>query len=420
MRYSARCKCGNYVILEIEDDTSFRIFCGHCGTILGVHTSPLDTSSKTDNSSDDSSNLIIPVETIEHSQYVLEKTQPMKQMADLEPTQPIQRMDKMQHMDRMQRGTNRITRNDASNDCLKTCVAEIPTSSSNNIQSKQTQTSAPATRSIYIDKYKILKQLGQGSMGKVYLGIDEETNQKVAIKVMNQNGNERILDYFIREAQVLIQLHHPNIIALKKYGNFQGSPFIAMEYAEGSTLEEVLNQHPISVRYALEIVIYILDALEYVSHYHIVHRDIKPTNIIIGKNSKSIKLIDFGVGKSLEDQNNLTKTGQIVGTIYYMAPEQLQNAVHVDYRADIYAVGATLYHALANCPPFEENGSNMVRVLMAKTSNQYITLGQRGISNLSNRLISIVEKAMAFNPKDRFNSAKEMQAELMNVYKEYI
>lgn len=419
MRYSARCKCGNYVILEIEENTSFRIFCGHCGTLLGVHTSSPDTSSKTENASDDSSNLIIPVETIESSQYVVEKTQPMQQMSDLERTQPMQRMNNMQRMDKMQRDrTNRITRNDANNDCLKTCVTDIPTSSSHSTQSNST--SAPAQKSLYIDKYKILKQLGQGSMGKVYLGIDEESNQKVAIKVMNQNGNERILDYFIREAQVLIQLHHPNIIALKKYGNFQGSPFIAMEYAEGSTLEELLNQHPISVRYALEIVIYILDALEYVSHYHIVHRDIKPTNIIIGKNSKSIKLIDFGVGKSLEDQNNLTKTGQIVGTIYYMAPEQLQNAVHVDYRADIYAVGATLYHALANCPPFEENGSNMVRVLMAKTSNQYITLGQRGIPNLSKRLISIVEKAMAFNPKDRFNSAKEMQAELMNVYKEYI
>jgi len=411
MRYSARCKCGNYIILEIENDTSFRIFCGHCGTLLGVHTSPSINSSESNNSADDSSNLIIPAETLSNPQYVLERTQPMQQMVDLERTQPMQQMEKIQRITKVHNNKPNI-----DNDCLKTHISDIDDSTNKHVSSK----TLPSSSSLYIDKYKILKQLGQGAMGKVYLGIDEETKQQVAIKVMNQNSNGKILDYFIREAQVLIQLHHPNIIELKQYGNFKGAPFIAMEYAEGSTLEDILNQHPISVRYALEIMIYILDALEYVSHYHIIHRDIKPTNIIIGKNSKSIKLIDFGVGKSLEDQNNLTKTGQIVGTIYYMAPEQLQNAVHVDYRADIYAVGATLYHALANCPPFEEHGANMVRVLMAKTSNQYIRLGQRGIANLSNPLISIVEKAMAFNPQDRFNSAHEMQAALMNVYKEYI
>ncbi|HPY75141.1 MAG: serine/threonine protein kinase [Planctomycetes bacterium] len=391
-QYIAQCECGNHMIIESDENLSFlRVVCGKCGILLINHV--VNKSIKNYSSP----NLAIP-----------QQKRRFAGLSDNAPTMNTSTLP-LSAKKSMVTDTKKNIRFDVNTSSLSESPLKIDTE----------LYSSPEKQTMYIGQYKILKQLGSGSMGKVYLGIDENTNEQVALKVINKNSDVLALDYFLRETQVLLSLHHPNIVALKGWGNYEGSPFIAMEYVSGITLEELLVQQKITIRYAIEIMVSVLDALNYVHNYHIVHRDIKPTNIIIGTKNKSVKLIDFGIGKELEDQTNLTRTGQIVGTVYYMAPEQLHNAKDVDYRADIYAVGATLYHTLSHQPPFIEHGKNMVRVLMAKRANDYIRLDQKNM-NISSKLAAIVDKAMAFHPQSRYSSALEMQKMLMEAYKDYV
>ncbi len=266
-----------------------------------------------------------------------------------------------------------------------------------------------------IDQYILMKQLGSGAMGKVFLAMDEQTREQVALKFLNKNSDNVTLDYFIRETQLLMSLDHPNIINLKGWGNYAGSPYIAMEYVSGDTLEKVLQKGAISPKYAIQIMLQVLNALAYGIQYHIIHRDIKPSNIILGPN-KLVKLIDFGIGKALGDQQELTKTGQMIGTAYYMPPEQLKEAKSADYRADVYSVGATLFHALCGHAPFEEHGKNMLKILVAKQNNNYLPLSQIH-PHLPKEIIAIVEKTMAYDPHDRYCDAEEMKNALGEVYR---
>lgn len=268
-----------------------------------------------------------------------------------------------------------------------------------------------------IDQYILVKQLGSGAMGKVFLAVDEKTKEEVALKFLNKNSDNLMLDYFIRETQILMSLNHPNIINLKSWGNYNGSPYIAMEYVSGDTLEKLMQKGAVAPKYAIQIILQVLNALSYVSRYHIIHRDIKPSNIILGTN-KIVKVIDFGIGKALEDQQELTKPGQMIGTAYYMPPEQLQEAKNADYRADVYSVGATLFHALCGHAPFEEHGKNMLKILMAKQNNQYIPLGQMH-PHLPKEIVYVVEKAMSHNPENRYSNAEEMKNSLSDVYKNF-
>ncbi len=265
----------------------------------------------------------------------------------------------------------------------------------------------PAEKVQKFAEYTVLKQLGAGSTGRVYLAIDDITHEKVAIKILRKHNDSRSIDYFIRETQVLMNLEHENIVTLKKWGNYQGFPFFTMEYIEGYTLSKFLKKGSVSIKHAARIIVSVLDALEYAHQFRIVHRDIKPGNIILAK-SRVIKVLDFGVGKILEDGGGLTETGQMIGTGFYMPPEQFQDAKRVDLTADIYATGATLYHALAGIPPFGEHHRNMTGLLKSKIGNDYISLAERS-PHLSPEIIQIVEKAMAHEKSKRYQSAQEMR-----------
>lgn len=266
--------------------------------------------------------------------------------------------------------------------------------------------------------YSLVKLLGEGAMGKVYLAVDEKTGEKVALKALRKPDDGKALDYFIREVQVLRQLNHPNIVALKGWGNSHGYPYFAMEYIEGVSLEEMLKKGPLPAAHTVQLMSSLLDALVYAFQFQIIHRDIKPANILI-TNAGMVKLIDLGVGKILKQSQDLTHTGQMVGTGFYMPLEQLQDAKRADYRADIYAVGATMYHALAGIPPFGEHGKNLHKMLWAKVENTYITLGQR-CPQLHSGLVRIVEKAMGHTPEDRYANAREMKEDLVDFYKKHL
>ncbi|BBM84052.1 serine/threonine protein kinase [Candidatus Uabimicrobium amorphum] len=261
------------------------------------------------------------------------------------------------------------------------------------------------------DQYTIKKQLGEGTMGRVFLAHDDKNNEDVAVKIL-VNTNEKLRKYFQREALVLNDLQHPNIIGFKDCGNHNGRLFIVMEYIEGQTLLDRLKMGPILPRHAAHLMTYVLSALHYAYQHNIVHRDIKPANIFITKN-REIKVIDLGLGKVITESVDLTKTGQIMGTCFYMPLEQIQRSKAADHPADIYAVGATLYHILVGIAPFEECGRTLDKLFYAKLKNNYIRLKERN-KDLPDEIIKIVEKAMEHKPEDRYKTAEEMRTELQN------
>lgn len=349
-RYPLKCKCGNQMLIEVDENVSFRGFCFKCRLlVLDRTTVQTSASENTKKATTRQPNLITIPE--EEAPEVIE----VEEIA--EPKQKI-------------------------------------------------------------DHYSVLKTLGAGAMGKVFLAVDDKTGEQVALKLLNKNSDELMLEYFIREAQLLESLKHPNIINLKKCGYFEGASYIAMEYVAGNTLEEFLKKGPIAPRYAIKIILDVLDALVYAAEkHHIIHRDIKPSNVLISKD-KVVKVIDFGIGKELEETSALTKTGQMIGTAYYMPPEQLQEAKRADYRADVYSVGATLFHSLCGHAPFEEQGKNMLKILMAKHQNSYVHLAQLN-PQLPKELIALVEKAMEHNPDNRYENAHEMKDALSKIHQKY-
>ena len=275
-------------------------------------------------------------------------------------------------------------------------------------------------------RYQIINKIGSGTMGQVYLAYDEKDKVQVAIKMLAyENKNENVKksakekekekkskDFFIREATVLMQLQHPNIIAFKGGGNHDGNLFIVMEYTDGrNLLEHIQQKRQILPRHAAHLMVCVLNGLKYAHEEHnIIHRDIKPANIYINS-KKEVKLIDLGLGKIVDESVELTKTGEIMGTCSYMPLEQIQKTKDAGRTADIYAVGATLYHALAGIAPFEEYSKNLAQLFTAKIQDRYKRLKEVQ-PNLPDEIIRIVEKAMAKMPADRYQTAEEMRKDL--------
>lgn len=253
-------------------------------------------------------------------------------------------------------------------------------------------------------------------MVAVYLATEHNTQEKIALKIFKKVDDKKSLQYIVREAKILSQLQHPNIVSFKKAGKNHDYPFIAMEYVDGKSLDELVMTGPLEPKDAVQVMLYVIEALIYASQFQLVHRDIKPANILIS-NSGIVKLIDLGVGKIMEDSGVLTRTGEIVGTCFYMPYEQLQNSKNVDFRMDIYAVGATLYHILCGVPPYWEYGDNINKLVFAKIGNRYVPLQEKN-PQVPQIVLSLVEKSMAHNPKERYKTLFEMKEDWMNVYQQ--
>lgn len=265
------------------------------------------------------------------------------------------------------------------------------------------------------DQFTIQKHLGSGGTGNVYLA-ENENKELVAIKLLHKPENPEMLEYFIREAQILFQMDHPNIVRLKGQGNFQGSPYIVMEYIKGKSLEYVLKKKRLPPLNATNIVYHVLKALKHAYQFQVIHRDIKPGNILLTSQGE-VKVIDLGLCKIVDDTYNITNTGQVMGTMFYMPPEQFMDSKRVDHCSDIYATGATLYHALSGVPPYEEYSDDVQKLLEAKSKDIYIPLEERH-QDIPPGLIQITKKAMAHKPKDRYSHPQEMRESLSIVYKQ--
>ncbi len=274
-----------------------------------------------------------------------------------------------------------------------------------------------------IDQYVIIKKIGEGGMGKVFLAEDQKTHEKVVIKTLitkelEDERGKKLLSYFIREAQILCALEHNYIVKYKGTGNYAGYPYLVMEYIEGERLEDIVRQGPMKLSQAIPILYHLAEALEYAEQVNIVHRDIKPANVILlGTDKKIPKLIDFGLAKSLGEElyalTHFTKTGERMGSPFYMPPEQVEDAKRATHRSDIYALGATFYHMLAGKPPFFEHANPTQRglLLRAISEGKFTPLSQVRLK-LPGEIYQIAEKTMAFSPAKRYAAARELKGDL--------
>jgi serine/threonine-protein kinase len=202
-------------------------------------------------------------------------------------------------------------------------------------------------------RYQILSRLGEGGMGVVYLALDRKLNRQVAWKVLptHLSNNEVLRQRLVREARATARLNHPHIVAVYDVGADKKECFISMEYIKGNNLRKLLQEHQtLAILQALRYSMQIADALSLAHRENIIHRDIKPENIMITTDGDSAKVMDFGLAR-LADESSLTREGSLMGSLPYMAPEQIKGK-EVDSRTDIYALGIMMYELLAGCTPF--------------------------------------------------------------------
>lgn len=261
-----------------------------------------------------------------------------------------------------------------------------------------------------IGKYTIIEMLGKGAMGVVYKALDPDINREVAVKTIRfdivDGDDEEMMERFIREAQAAGMLDHTNIATIYDVGREKDLTYIVMQYIKGQSLQQVIaKKKKFSPKEINEIMIPLLEALEYAHQHAIVHRDIKPANILIDLKGKP-NVVDFGVARV--ETSTLTQSGTTVGTPSYMSPEQIMGK-RVDNRADIFSLGVILYELAAGQRPFI--GGN-VSTLMYKIVNEeppHITEIEKTLpANYEN----IVEKALAKDPKNRFKSCLQFIAAL--------
>jgi serine/threonine-protein kinase len=260
-------------------------------------------------------------------------------------------------------------------------------------------------------RYVIKRKLGSGGMADVYLAEDQELGRRVALKLLDERhaSDEQFVERFRREAQSAAGLNHPNIVSIFDRGLAEGTYYIAMEYLDGRTLKELLVRNgptpiPIAIDYARQI----LGALSFAHRNGIVHRDIKPHNIVVGSDGR-LKVTDFGIARSGASQ--MTEAGSIVGTAQYLSPEQARGAP-VDPRSDIYSLGIVLYEMLTGKVPF--TGDTPVEIAM-KHLSQVPDPPSKLRPQVPHDLDAVVMRALAKDPDQRYASAEEMDADLARV-----
>jgi len=260
-----------------------------------------------------------------------------------------------------------------------------------------------------IGKFEILRALGQGAMGEVFLARDTTLGREVALKTIRPHAEAEALGdlkaRFAREAQSAAGLHHPNVVTIYEFGEADGLLYFAMEVVEGPSLERLLHQQALSPREFLEVMAQVCDGLQAAHQKGIVHRDIKPANLMVTRvgDRPVAKILDFGVAKSLGQ--DATQTGQVVGTLAYMAPEYLSRG-QATPSADLFAVGVILFEGLAGHRPFQgdTSGSLIYCILNEPTPD----LDTSHLDGLSPALRDLVTRALAKDPLARFGSAKEL------------
>ena len=260
-----------------------------------------------------------------------------------------------------------------------------------------------------VGNYRLIERLGEGAMGAVYKGIDLMVEREVAIKMLRPEiaRQPEIVNRFHAEAVTLAKLNHPNVATLYSFFREEDEFFMVMEFVAGRTLDAMIREvGTMPPERALTVASQVLNAVEHAHSLGILHRDLKPANIMLA--SSTVKVTDFGIARAL-GQARMTREGNIVGTLEYLAPERISGH-EADARSDLYSVGVVLYEMLSGHLPFERDTE--FELMRAQLEESPPAFSELGLFSIPPRLEEVVRKALAKNPGERFGTAGEFRRAL--------
>lgn len=259
-----------------------------------------------------------------------------------------------------------------------------------------------------IQNYKVLSLIGKGGMGAVYKCEDKMLGRIVAIKELNTllTTDPNFVQRFRQEAQLQAKLIHPHIVSLHTFFEEFGQYYMVMEYAEGKTVKDLVRQiGPVPEQRALHILKQVLQALTYAHSKNIIHRDIKPVNIILDSKDE-IKILDFGIARIMGEQG-LTQTGQQLGTVTYMSPEQVKALKDIDARSDIYSLGVTLFEMLSGRLPYDTN-TDSDYVIMNQIVQSPLPDPRQYYPHITEQTVLLLNKMLEKDRDKRYRTAEEV------------
>ena len=273
---------------------------------------------------------------------------------------------------------------------------------------------AGATKGFFLGDYRILRSLGEGGMGKVYLAANQKDGLRVAIKVLPPSkaadGGQALLR-FRREMELSRRANHPNLARTIDVGRAGDVHFMVLEYVPGESLYQLVKHPrggPLRVPDAARYFLKVLDGLESAHDVGLIHRDIKPSNLMVTPDGDA-RILDLGLARAMDEESPLTRPNVVIGTLDYASPEQLGNASGADRRSDLYSLGCTMYFAMAGRAPFE--GGDVVNKIFKQRMDDPEPL-ERVAKGVPAAFAAVVRKLMAKDPADRYQDCSELRADL--------
>lgn len=266
---------------------------------------------------------------------------------------------------------------------------------------------AKKSKASHLGDFKLLKKLGEGGMGEVYLAHQSGLDRKVALKVLSKDLGKKpdFVERFFREARAMAKLDHPHVLKVYAIDSDKGRHYVAIEFIDGQSMQDWMDQRgQIDVADAVHVTLRCAEALLHAHEATLIHRDIKPDNILV--TSKGVvKVADFGLAKAADEDVSMTQSGTGLGTPLYMAPEQARNAKDVDLRADIYSLGCTLYYLVTGQLPF--SGSTALELVIAKEKGQF-TSARKLNRSVPDRLDLVIDRMMSKDVAHRYGNCSDV------------